>query len=178
MNLVATDSLPAELGGKVVSAKNELNYFLEIVAPLVDTLPTLPDLLGDRVPRRYLICFKIRTSSARRADSSARSEFWISTTVFVRNFEIKNVYEIDGQLKKHFDPPEGFEFITGNWGVRDSNFSPDFPTSAAAAETLFEAAGFGSVDGVAAVNASFLETLVANFGGIKLERLFARNHGG
>ncbi|MFH0834644.1 MAG: DUF4012 domain-containing protein [Patescibacteria group bacterium] len=170
LDLVETKVLPAELTAKVDSAKNELHYFLELAGPLTNALPALPDLLGGKVPRRYLILFQ-NPDEIRAAGGFVGSVGILDLDDgFVKKFEIKDVYEIDGQLKKHFDPPEGFEFITGSWGLRDSNFSPDFPTSAAAAEKLFEAAGFGSVDGVAAVNASFLETLVAQFGGIKLDR--------
>ncbi|MCF7845925.1 MAG: DUF4012 domain-containing protein [Candidatus Peribacteraceae bacterium] len=170
LSLVETDVLPDELAGKVIQAQRELNRFLELVRPLADTLPAIPDLLGDRVPRRYLVLFQNQTEIRATGGFIGSIGILDLDDGFVKNFEIKNVYEIDGQITQHFDPPEGYEFITGSWGLRDSNFHPDFPTSAAAAEKLFESAGFGSVDGVAAVNASFLEKLVDYLGGIKLER--------
>ncbi len=170
LKLVDTRVLPAELATKVQQAVTELNLFLGLARPLANTLSTLPALLGEKVPRRYLILLQNPTEIRATGGFIGSVGILDLDNGFVKKFEIKNVYEIDGQLKQHFDPPEGFEFITGNWGLRDANFHPDFPTSAAAAEKLFEAAGFGSVDGVAAVNASFLETLVQTFGGIKLER--------
>ena len=170
LDLVEVEVLPDELATKVGQAVSELQRFLEIAQPIVETLPILPDLLGDRVPRRYLLLFQNTTEIRPTGGFIGSIGILDLDDGFVKNFGIKNVYEVDGQLTRHFDPPEGYEFITGSWGLRDSNFHPDFPTSAAAAEKLFEAAGSGSVDGVVAVNATFLEKFVAYLGGIKLER--------
>ncbi|MFH0776699.1 MAG: DUF4012 domain-containing protein [Patescibacteria group bacterium] len=170
LNLVEAGTLPSELAAKVSQAKNELNYFLSLAQPLAKSLPSLPDLLGSKVPRRYLILFQ--NSDEIRSTGGFIGSIGILELDegFVKKFEIKDVYDFDGQIKKHFDPPEGFDFITGSWGLRDANFHPDFPTSAAAAEKLFEAGGGGSVDGVLAINSTLLEKIVARLGGIKLDR--------
>jgi len=170
LNLVETNSLPTELQSKVAEANRGLDYFLEVTQPLTEALPQLPNFLGDKVPRRYLILFQNPDEIRPTGGFIGSVGILNLNDGFVEKFEIRNVYEIDGQLAKHLNPPEGFGFITGNWGLRDANYHPDFPTSADAAAALFEEAGFGSVDGVAAVNSTFLTKLAAASGEIKLDR--------
>lgn len=174
LNLVEANSLPAELQNKVTAAVSELNYFLDIAQPIADALPQLPNLLGDQTPRRYLLLFQNPDEIRPTGGFIGSIGILDLNDGFAKKFEIKDVYEIDGQLTKHLNPPEGFGFITGNWGLRDANYHPDFPTSAEAASFLFEEAGFGSVDGVVAVNASLLETIFKEVGDIQLSR-FSRN---
>ena len=170
LRLVDADNLPEDLRAKVAGAIDKLNYFLELARPLVDALPELPNLLGDRTPRRYLLLFQ-NVDEIRPTGGFIGSVGILDLRDgFVTKFEIKDVYEIDGQLAEHLDPPEGFGFITGSWGLRDANYHPDFPTSADAASFLFEKAGFGSVDGVAAVNSSLLAKIAALAGGVNLDR--------
>ncbi len=170
LKLVETNSLPTKLQKKVQEAKNELNYFLEIMRPITAALPEIPNLLGDKIPRRYLILFQNQDEIRPTGGFIGSVGILDLNDGFATKFEIRDVYSIDGQLTKHLDPPEGFGFITGNWGLRDSNYHPDFPTSAETASLIFETAGFGSVDGVIAINASLLEKIAAIVGGIKLER--------
>ena len=170
LNLVQTDALPIELQTKVSRAIDEVNYFLEISRPLAEILPEIPNLLGDKIPRRYLILFQ-NTDELRPTGGFIGSVGILDLNDgFAQKFEIKDVYEIDGQLRKHLSPPEGFGFITGSWGLRDANYHPDFATSATAASFLFEEAGFGSVDGVIAVNSTLLEKITATVGGVQLAR--------
>jgi hypothetical protein len=170
LNLVEAGSLPDELQRKVVKAVSELNYFLEVARPIAEALPEIPNLLGDKIPRRYLVLFQ-NPDEVRPTGGFVGSVGILDLNDgFAKKFEIKDVYTIDGQLTQHISPPEGFGFITGNWGLRDSNYHPDFPTSAEAASLLFEKAGFGSTDGVVAVNASLLEKIAQITGGVKLPR--------
>lgn len=170
LKLVEVSSLPAELQNKVAEAKNELAYFLEIMDPIAAALPEVPNLLGDKVPRRYLVLFQNPDELRPTGGFIGSVGILDLNDGFATKFEIRDVYSIDGQLTKHLNPPEGFGFITGSWGLRDANYHPNFTTSAEAASFLFESAGFGSVDGVIAVNASLLEKLAGIAGGVQLER--------
>jgi len=170
LNLVEPNSLPVELQSKVKKTSRELNYFLEMMKSVTGALPEIPNFLGDKIPRRYLLLFQNPDEIRPTGGFIGNIGILDLSNGFVKKFEIKNVYEIDGQLTQHLDPPEGFGFITGNWGLRDANYHPDFPSSAKTASFLFEKAGFGSVDGVIAVNSTLLTKLASASGGIKLER--------
>jgi DNA-directed RNA polymerase subunit L len=170
LDLVNPDSLPADLSNKVKDAKQQLNLFLAMVKPLSDALPQIPELLGNRTPRKYLILFQNPDEIRPTGGFIGSVGILTLNDGFVSKFEIKDVYSIDGQLTRNIQPPEGFGLITANWGLRDANYHPDFPTSAEAAAWLYEEAGFGSVDGVAAITSNLLRDLMKEVGGVKLAR--------
>jgi hypothetical protein len=174
LDLIELDSVPESLREQVREARNRLHFFLETTTDYIAVLPTALDLLGDRVPRKYLILFQ-NPDEIRATGGFIGSVGELTfNDGFVTDFRIRDVYEIDGQLIGQFPPPEGFGFITNNWGVRDANYHPDFPTSAAAAAWLYEQAGQGTVDGVAAITSDLLTQLVAVTGGeIQLARFDA-----
>ncbi len=174
LELVEIEALPAELQTKVATARTQLNFLLATIQPFVKSLPYLPMLLGDDVPRRYLLLFQ--NSDEIRATGGFIGNIGELTVNdgFITEFKIRNVYELDGQIKNPLPPPEGFGFITNQWGLRDANYHPDFPTSAAAAAYLYEQGGGGTVDGVLAVTSDLLTRLVALTGGeMRLERFDA-----
>lgn len=88
----------------------------------------------------------------------------------VSNFSIEDVYTADGQLKGHVDPPDPIRkyLEQPHYFLRDSNFDPDFAVSAARASWFLQKEIGVRVDGVIAINASFLQKLLAETGGIKL----------
>jgi hypothetical protein len=61
--------------------------------------------------------------------------------------------------------------LTSNWGLRDSNLEPDFPTAAKAAEQLYQAEGGKPVDGVLAITSTFLTHLLSFTGPIQIPEL-------
>lgn len=71
---------------------------------------------------------------------------------------IYDVYDADGQLKGHVEPPKPIKNILGeaNWYLRDSNFDPDFPTSARRAEWFMKKTLNLDLDGTIAVNVNTL----------------------
>lgn len=48
----------------------------------------------------------------------------------LKHFEVRDIYDPDGQLKLKTVPPKPLQAITTNWGARDANWFFDFPTSA------------------------------------------------
>jgi len=170
LDLVEVDSLPASLQGQVRDARSQLGFIRELAQPYLAVLPQIPDMLGDRVPRRYLILFQNQDEIRPTGGFIGSVGILTLNDGFVQSFEIEDVYEIDGQLAERLDPPEGFGFITDRWGLRDANYHPDFPTSAAAASWLFEQAGRGTVDGVIAVTADMLTRAVELTDGVDLDR--------
>jgi len=170
LDLVEVDSLPASLQGQVRDARSQLGFIRELAQPYLAVLPQIPDILGDRVPRRYLILFQNQDEIRPTGGFIGSVGVLTLNDGFVQNFDIEDVYEVDGQLAERLDPPEGFGFITDRWGLRDANYHPDFPTSAEAASWLFEQAGRGTVDGVIAVTADMLTRAVELTDGVELTR--------
>lgn len=171
LSALEISALPKTLQNRVALAQSQLGQFLSQTKPIGKALPNLPVLLGDKVPRRYLILFQNPDEIRPTGGFIGSVGIVTLNDGFISNFEIKDVYEIDGQLMTRLNPPEGFGFITNTWGLRDANYHPDFPTSAEAADWLFEEAGRGTIDGVVAITSPILTKLVQATGGeIKLDR--------
>lgn len=78
---------------------------------------------------------------------------------------------LDQRITAKITPPYPFTRKLGlkRWELRDSNFSPDFPTNAAKAEYFYRLAGGGQkFDGVIAVNATVLDDALAITGPISV----------
>jgi hypothetical protein len=61
--------------------------------------------------------------------------------------------------------------LTTNWGLRDANLEPDFPTAAKAAEQLYTAEGGSKVDGVIAFTTAFFERVLTITGPVQIPEL-------
>ena len=46
------------------------------------------------------------------------------------SLEVQDIYDPDGQMTQKIIPPVALQRLTPNWGARDANWFPDFPTSA------------------------------------------------
>jgi hypothetical protein len=70
------------------------------------------------------------------------------------DFGVSDVYSADGQLKGHVEPPAPIKIHLGeeNWWLRDSNWDPDFPTSAKRAEWFLDKEIDKQVDGVFSID--------------------------
>jgi len=86
------------------------------------------------------------------------------------DIKIEDVYTADGQLKGHVEPPEEIKNYLGEetWFLRDSNFSPDFPTSASRAGWFLEKEIARQTDGVIGLNLYFIQKILKVTGPILL----------
>lgn len=83
---------------------------------------------------------------------------------------IFDVYELDGQLRGHVDPPDPIRTLLAqeHWYLRDSNWDPDFSVSAARAAWFFEKETGQTVDGVFALTSGFVTELLKATGPINI----------
>jgi hypothetical protein len=86
------------------------------------------------------------------------------------DFEVQDVYWADGQLKGHVEPPPELKKYLGEagWYLRDSNWDPDFPTSAARADWFLEKEIGRTVDGVMGINLEVAKNILEVIGEIEL----------
>ncbi len=97
------------------------------------------------------------------------------------DFVIQDVYDLDGQLKGHVDPPEQIRQLLQQerWYLRDSNWDPDFAVSAHRAAWFYEKEAGHQVDGVIAINVPFLIDILKAVGSVEVsdynDRVTAEN---
>lgn len=94
----------------------------------------------------------------------------------ITKIDVEDVYEADGQLKGHVEPPSPISIYLGqpNWFMRDSNWHPDFLASAQQAEWFLEKELGKTVDGVFAVDLYFVKDLLSSIDGVYVPDYKAR----
>ncbi len=87
----------------------------------------------------------------------------------VEEFTIQDVYELDGQLKNHVEPPYIVRrYLQPHLYLRDSNFSLDFQESASKSALLYNLETGNRPDAVIAIDLQVLRELLKISGPIKL----------
>lgn len=88
----------------------------------------------------------------------------------LKKLEVNDIYAIDGQLNLHVEPPKEIKEDLGqkDYFLRDSNWEPDFPTSARQAEWFYTKETGQRVEGVIALDISAMEDLLLSVGSLDL----------
>lgn len=86
------------------------------------------------------------------------------------DIDVQDVYSADGQLKGHVEPPFPIKSYLGeaNWFLRDSNWDPDFPTSARQAQWFLDKEIDEQVDGVVGIDLELAKDLLVITGPLVL----------
>jgi len=141
----------------------------------------LPWLIGQDKKRTYLVL--LQNNSELRPTGGFIGSFALVTFEKGKllDFEVQDVYWADGQLKGHVEPPPELKKYLGeaNWFLRDSNWNPDFPTSAIKAQWFLEKETGRVVDGVMGINLFVAQRLLEAVGEVELpdykEKINANN---
>ncbi|MBI5793866.1 DUF4012 domain-containing protein [Candidatus Uhrbacteria bacterium] len=127
-------------------------------------------LLGAQGSKRYLIVFQNNTEI--RPTGGFIGSF---ADVKVHDGVIEHMdvpgggsYALQGALQENLMAPQPLQLLSARWEFQDANWFPDFPTSARQLIQFYQDAGGGSVDGVLAVNATFVADLIGLLGPIEM----------
>jgi hypothetical protein len=84
------------------------------------------------------------------------------------DFDVKDVYEADGQLKGHVEPPEEIKLHLGeaSWFMRDANWKAAFKSASEDIQWFFEKETGRKVDGVIGVDLAVAKEILAVIGEI------------
>lgn len=127
-------------------------------------------MLGMNAPKKYLILFQ--NNMELRPTGGFIGSFALITFEKGRMNQIvvNDVYSADGQLKGHVDPPEPIRRYLGeaNWYLRDSNWDPNFKSSAIKAEWFLDKELNQKVDGVISIDLYLIQELLKITGPIYL----------
>ncbi|MEY4723546.1 MAG: hypothetical protein RLZZ324_1059 [Candidatus Parcubacteria bacterium] len=162
--------VPPEYRDRLTQAREELPKFTGILRGVVDASGAIETILGGHGERRYLVLFQ--NDSELRPTGGFIGSFAL---VDVKDGEVVNMnvpgggsYDLQGSLGLKLSAPQPLHLINPVWQFQDANWYPDFPTSAAQLSRFYEKSGGPTVDGVIAVNASFMETLLAVTGPVEM----------
>jgi hypothetical protein len=108
--------------------KQSISEQIDMLADAKTVFPLLKNILGVNGPKKYLLLFA--NNMELRPGGGFIGSYGIITAnkLTLENIEIFDVYDADGQLKTHIDPPLPIRKYLNqpNWYLRDSAFSFDF----------------------------------------------------
>jgi len=165
---VDINALPKDLKEQFIIAKEKIEEISDTLNDISKHFPAIVKLLGDRYPHRILIL--LQNNSEVRATGGFIGSYAILdiNDGYIENLRIEDVYDIDGSYGGQIKPSYNLDNFVDNWRFRDSNYSPDFPTSAKKAQWFLEEEGGPSVDTVIAINQGLLTDLLNITGPIKV----------
>ena len=168
-SLVTLQELKAE-GNLPQLVLDKIKPFDESLALVGNTIDTYPDLLGFNQKKKYLILFQ--NNMELRPGGGFIGSF---ATVEIKNgktgkLEIHDVYDADGKLSTHVEPPFALRRYLGvtHLFLRDSNFDVDFVANAATAQTFLQLETGEKADVVIAVDTDFVKSLISILGPLDL----------
>jgi len=87
----------------------------------------------------------------------------------IKSWKVEDIYVPDGQLQGHIDPPTPIQeaFKTGDYRLRNANWKINFPDAASEIIWFFDKGGVKNIDGIVALNLSFVEKLLEIIGPVK-----------
>lgn len=165
---VNTDDIPEEKRAQFVEMKKKLPLLQSVVGEFTKNSQIFTDVLGGNGPRKYLFLFQ--NNQEMRATGGFIGTYGV-LDIFngrIRNFFIDGIFNPDGQLREKVVPPEPIQKISAAWSLHDSNWFPNFPTSAEKATWFYEKTGGPTVDGVITMTPTVMQKLLKITGPIEM----------
>ncbi len=175
MEQIPSRGLLKQLDQAVQPIQEYLPLIKEVIDQAVPAVETIPTIVGYPQEQTYL--FLLQNNTELRPTGGFIGTYGI---LKVKNGEIvefktDNIYNLDTPAKDYLfiNPPEPLAVYLSStqWLMRDSNWSPDFPTAAQKAEEFYhlENGPEENIDGVIAVTPTFIASLLDITGAITVE---------
>jgi hypothetical protein len=147
-------SLKNVILAKKLLTKIDFGRFVNLISGCRVLADNLTSLLGQDQSKTYLVLFE--NNMELRPTGGFIGSFGLVSFDGGRltDLAVNDVYSADGQLNGHVEPPAPIKnyLNEANWWLRDSNWDPDFPTSAKRAEWFLDKEIGKKVDGVVSID--------------------------
>lgn len=132
------------------------------------TESTLPQVLGVGGTKTYLVLFQNNMELRPGGGFIGSYGLLALQNGAVKSFTIHDVYDADGQLKGHIEPPFAIRRYMPlvHLYLRDSNFDPDFIINGKKAAFILSQETGEKVDGVIGVDLNVLQTVLSGVGSV------------
>lgn len=169
---IDTDTISLSNVDTLNAVKNTLPTLESDLVDMSAVISSLLNILGYNEWQRYLLIFE--NSNEMRATGGFMGSFAL---VDVNGGKIENLeippggsYDLQGSLTATVNSPEPLHLINPIWQFQDSNWWPDFPTSAKKISWFYEKSQGPSVDGVVAITSDLVEKIINVVGPIEMEK--------
>jgi|GEM_PF-2316446 len=166
------ESIPNEYNEPFSALAKELHAFVETADQIMPARDTIMAMLGSYDKRRYLLVFQNNTEL--RPTGGFLGSYAL---IDVNKGQLEHVeipgggtYDLQGSLYERVQSPFPLHIVNPSWQFQDSNWFPDFPTSAKKMVWFYDKSGGPTVDGVIALNASFFQKILQVIGSIDMSQ--------
>lgn len=168
LDRVSVFDIPEEHREQFLRAKELLPTALGVLSAFGERERVFADLLGVNGPRKYLFLFQ--NNHELRATGGFIGSYALLSVHdgILEDFFVDGIFNPDGQLRENIVPPKPIQKISAGWSLHDSNWYPDFPTSAKKAISFYEKTGGPTVDGVVTMTPVVIQSLLEILGPIDL----------
>lgn len=174
---VPDSGLMPQLADVVTQLREQLPFLQDTVSQLIPATKIIPAIAGFPDAKTYL--FLLENNTELRPTGGFIGTYGILkvNSGEISSFVTNDVYNLDTPAKDrlHVTPPKALTMYndTTQWFFRDSNWSPDFPTSAEKALEFYRLEGGAqkNFDGVIAVTPTFISSLLKISGDITVDKI-------
>lgn len=156
----------------VTQLQSQLPFLDQAVSQIIPASQIIPSVAGFPDAKTYLFLMENNTELRPTGGFIGTYGILSVSSGEITSFKTNDVYVLDGPMRNvlHLDPPQPLKRYnaTTQWFFRDSNWSPDFPTSAQKALEFYklERGPEKNLDGVIAVTPTFIKSLLKISGDI------------
>ncbi len=170
MDKVESEALGPEHQALIAELKTRLPELSASVHEFLTFNQTLRALLGADGPMRYLVLFQNNTELRPTGGFLGSYAEMTVADGKITGMTIPGggTYDLQGSLSAFVKAPRPIQLLNARWEFQDGNWFPDFPTSAKKLLWFYEMAGGPTVDGVIAVNATYIADVLALLGPIDM----------
>lgn len=163
--------LPAGLRQRTSELKRQMEEVRTLAGAGKKLVEILPEIMGtDGKRKEYLVLFQ--NENELRPGGGFIGSYGILSFEGGKllNLDIRDVYEADGQLKGHVEPPEAIKTYLGEagWFMRDANWEASFPAAAKDVKWFLEKETGRGVDGVIGVNLAVAKSILEATGEVSV----------
>lgn len=147
--------LPLRFKGDLQKKSSQLSRAKNYIDWTDKALKIMPEFLGlDGKKREYMVLLQNETELRPGGGFIGSYGLLSFQGGKLLSFDIKDVYEADGQLNGHVEPPEEIKSYLGeaNFYMRDANWNPNFPSAAVDLQWFLDKETGKKVNGVIGVN--------------------------
>ncbi len=162
--------LPEEQRAQFLELKDKMPQLMEALQKFQGLTDFAINFLGDNDIRRYLVIFQ--NSNELRASGGFMGSF---SLVDFKSGQVKNLqlpsggtYDVRAGLNQLLQAPQPLQIVNARWEFQDTNWWPDWPTTAEKVSWFYEKSGGPTVDGIIAINSQWLGEILKIVGDVPM----------
>lgn len=165
---VNPEDVPADRRDSFLSIRQKLPEMAAALDGFDKNADLVRELLGANGPRVYLFLFQNNAELRPTGGFIGSYGLLKVNNGHIGKLFVDGIFNPDGQLKENIVPPAPIQKVSAAWSLHDSNWWPDFPTSAEKATFFYEKTGGPTVDGIITLTPTVIEDLLRLTGPIDM----------